>query len=118
MGVIGPKSLALRVKASVASFLNRRLKLDLSLDKTVISHGADGRIPFLGYIIKHAPRYTYTRAYAGQKRQVTDHRSGNLTLLVDIAKVMDRLRTQGFCINASLCLTLHIYHTRKAIRSQ
>lgn len=101
IGVIGPKSLASRIKSIVAHFLASRLKFDLNLDNTVISRALGGRIPFLGYIIRHTPRqvYSYTRVYAGKKNKckAKTHRSGNIILLVDITKVINRLTVKGFC---------------------
>jgi group II intron reverse transcriptase/maturase len=99
IGIAGSKELARRVKHNVARFLQTRLNLKLSLEKTGITRALTGRVPFLGYVITSSPKraYSYTRIYAGRKRLIRAHRSGNITLLVDIRKVMERLILKGFC---------------------
>ena len=99
IGIAGSKDLARKVKHNVSRFLKTRLNLELSLEKTTITRALGGRVPFLGYVISHAPErtYSYTRIYAGRKRLVKAHRTGNLTLLVDWHKVMGRLKLKGFC---------------------
>lgn len=99
IGIAGSKQLARKVKHNVSRFLKTRLNLELSLEKTTITRALGGRVPFLGYVISHAPvrTYSYARVYAGRKRLVKTHRAGNLTLLVDNQKVKQRLLLKGFC---------------------
>ena len=51
IGVIGDKKLAATIRDEVSTFLKEQLKLDLSLEKTLITHFGDSRNPvrFLGY---------------------------------------------------------------------
>jgi group II intron reverse transcriptase/maturase len=49
LGYIGPKSEAVEIKQRIAGFLGDRLKLQLSDEKTLITHAHDGRAKFLGY---------------------------------------------------------------------
>ena len=51
LGFIGPKAEAEDIKARLAQFLREDLKLDLSPDKTLITHGRSGAARFLGYEI-------------------------------------------------------------------
>ena len=51
LGFIGPKAEAEQIKARLARFLRDDLKLDLSEDKTLITHGRTGAATFLGYEI-------------------------------------------------------------------
>jgi len=51
LGFIGPKAEAETIKARLAQFLHDDLKLDLSPDKTLITHGRTEAAKFLGYRI-------------------------------------------------------------------
>jgi len=56
LGFIGPKAEAEQIKARLARFLRDELKLELSPDKTLITHGRTGAARFLGYeiTVQHA----------------------------------------------------------------
>jgi group II intron reverse transcriptase/maturase len=49
LGFIGPKEEAERIKARLAQFLRETLKLELSAEKTLVSHATDQAARFLGY---------------------------------------------------------------------
>jgi len=49
LGYTGPKSEAMEIKQQVAQYLQERLKLQLSDEKTLITHAMDERAKFLGY---------------------------------------------------------------------
>jgi group II intron reverse transcriptase/maturase len=51
LGLIGPKAEAEEIKARLARFLREDLKLELSPDKTLITHARTGAARFLGYEI-------------------------------------------------------------------
>lgn len=51
LGFVGPKAEAEEIKARLAAFLRDDLKLELSEDKTLITHGRTGAANFLGYEI-------------------------------------------------------------------
>lgn len=51
LGFVGPKAEAEEIKARLAAFLRDDLKLELSEDKTLITHGRTGAATFLGYEI-------------------------------------------------------------------
>jgi hypothetical protein len=51
LGFVGPKVEAEEIKARLAAFLRDDLKLELSEDKTLITHGRTGAARFLGYEI-------------------------------------------------------------------
>nr|YP_009675941.1 reverse transcriptase [Ptilidium ciliare]QDE12717.1 reverse transcriptase [Ptilidium ciliare] len=138
IGVIGPRALAERIRGLVTRFIEVRLKLKLSLDKTtrkpiqsrpntlpahyvpmgpketgpkagnnftISVHGAPGKrkkqifcirggakkIAFLGYLISRDS--TYLR----RGRRYGIRRSGGLSSLVDMRKVINRLAEKGFC---------------------
>jgi group II intron reverse transcriptase/maturase len=51
LGYTGPKAEAVEIKQQIATFLEEHLKLRLSAEKTLITHGRDERARFLGYEI-------------------------------------------------------------------
>jgi group II intron reverse transcriptase/maturase len=51
LGFTGPKAEAEEIKQRLAAFLHDDLKLELSQDKTLITHARTGRASFLGYEI-------------------------------------------------------------------
>ncbi|WP_194922203.1 reverse transcriptase/maturase family protein [Catenulispora rubra] len=51
LGFTGPKSEAVQIKTRLAAFLRDELKLELSADKTLITHARTGAARFLGYEI-------------------------------------------------------------------
>jgi group II intron reverse transcriptase/maturase len=58
LGFIGPKAEAEQIKQRLAQFLRDDLKLELSEDKTLITHARTGAARFLGYeiTVQHADR--------------------------------------------------------------
>jgi group II intron reverse transcriptase/maturase len=56
LGFVGPKAEAEEIKTRLATFLRDDLKLELSADKTLITHARTGAARFLGYeiIVQHA----------------------------------------------------------------
>jgi group II intron reverse transcriptase/maturase len=60
LGFIGPRDEAEQIKARLAQFLREDLKLELSPDKTLITHGRTGAARFLGYeiTVQHADHKT------------------------------------------------------------
>lgn len=96
IGVIGPKSLTVRVTDAVNNFLSRRLKLKLNLDKTHITHHEE-RIPWLGF------RISTSKTEKGSKVRLEDRtisqRSPTLGVVVysDIQKILKRLHEKGYC---------------------
>jgi len=51
LGFVGPKDEADDIRSKVGEFLERRLKLTLSAEKTLITHAGDEKAKFLGYEI-------------------------------------------------------------------
>ncbi|MES1052696.1 group II intron reverse transcriptase/maturase [Bacillus thuringiensis] len=52
IGIIGPKEDAQHVKEEIAKFLKGKLKLELSMEKTLITNASNKQAQFLGYEIK------------------------------------------------------------------
>ncbi|HLK60644.1 MAG TPA: reverse transcriptase domain-containing protein [Chthonomonadaceae bacterium] len=55
LGFVGPKSEAEEIKAKIATFLRETLKLELSEEKTLITHATTQKARFLGYdvVVQH-----------------------------------------------------------------
>lgn len=92
VGVLGPRSLAIKIRQQIDKFLREELKINLSLEKTKITH-ISNKIPFLGYLFSRRTIF------------IKQHFSGKLvnrkmtipTLDVDLDKVIRRLADAGFC---------------------
>lgn len=52
LGFVGPKEEAERIRQQLGEFLGQKLKLTLSMEKTLITHATDEKAQFLGYEIK------------------------------------------------------------------
>jgi group II intron reverse transcriptase/maturase len=70
LGFAGPKAEAEQIKQRLATFLREELKLDLSPEKTLITHARTQRARFLGYEISVARSDRRTR-----RPSVTDRRN-------------------------------------------
>jgi group II intron reverse transcriptase/maturase len=57
LGFTGPKAEAEQIRRELAAFLREELRLELSADKTLITHGRTQKARFLGYdlIVQHSP---------------------------------------------------------------
>src|SRR4051794_1394932 len=69
LGFVGPKREAEAIKASLGTFLRDHLKLELSPDKTMITHAGTDKARSLGYEITAKPR--------NDARTVTTDRAGS-----------------------------------------
>ena len=91
IGVIGSKVDAKQVKADVGQFIREQLHLDLSQEKTLITHGSDFA-QFLSFQITTSTEQNSTRAKAGYiKRSYT----GRIKLYVPKEKWLKRLLSYG-----------------------
>ena len=91
IGVIGSKADAEKVKVDVGEFICNTLHLEMSAEKTLITHGNDFA-QFLGYKITTSPEQNSTRTKDGfTKRSYT----GRIKLFVPKEKWMKRLISYG-----------------------
>jgi len=90
LGFVGPKSEAEEIRRRLGEFLEQRLKLTLSPEKTLITHAGDERAKFLGHEIK------VTR----EKDLVSDNgrraTNGRITLLMP-RKVVQKYK-ERYCV--------------------
>lgn len=91
IGVIGSKADAKQVKADVGMFISKNLHLEMSAEKTLITHGNDFA-HFLGYEITASSEQNSTRVKTGYtKRSYT----GRIKLYVPKEKWLNRLLSYG-----------------------
>ena len=91
IGVIGSKVDAKQVKADVGQFIRQQLHLELSQEKTLITHGSDFA-QFLSFHITASTEQNSTRTKAGYiKRSYT----GRIKLYVPKEKWLKRLLSYG-----------------------
>lgn len=90
-GVIGSKEDALRIKADIKDYLEAVLKLELSVEKTLITNARD-KAKFLGYHLYIRQSNLAKRDSAG--RLVRNY-TGRLVLEVSIETIRDRLLSYG-----------------------
>lgn len=105
VGVIGPKHLAETIREEIRQFLKDQLKLELSQEKTRITHAKTEEAIFLGV------RLSIGKAH-GAEAKITPHRALNgrmykrrstgwfPTLKAPTLKLVGRLHQKGFCDGA------------------
>lgn len=98
IGIIGSHALAKRVKHLIGRFLGEKLKLQLSVSKTHITH-CKHRIPWLGYHVHTGNVGKVIRARYSKRGLTLLKRSarGNVSILVDRKRALKNLSQKGFC---------------------
>ena len=91
IGVIGSKEDARQVKSDVGTFIREHLHLEMSPEKTLITHGNDFA-HFLGYLITISREQNSTRTKAGFTRRTY---VGKVKLYVPKEKWLNRLLSYG-----------------------
>ncbi|HKB35615.1 MAG TPA: reverse transcriptase domain-containing protein [Gemmataceae bacterium] len=86
LGFIGPKREAEAIRQRLGEFLEQRLKLALSVEKTLITHATDDKAKFLGYEVTVTREETLVSANG---RRATN---GNIALLMPQEVVRQYLR--------------------------
>jgi group II intron reverse transcriptase/maturase len=87
LGFAGPKAEAEQIKRRLAEFLRDDLKLDLSPDKTLITHARTQRARFLGYEISVAGRDHRTRRPSASDKRNRRSLNGMIVLHVPASVV-------------------------------
>nr|BBE20954.1 group II intron reverse transcriptase/maturase [Ulva ohnoi] len=96
IGVRGPKELAQKIKDEVEIFLREKLNLELSKDKTAITHLPTKKAFFLGTIIRrHSRKYLQGLT---KKRALRRVRGSNSRIILEcpINKIVGKLINQGY----------------------
>jgi hypothetical protein len=102
MGIIGPKELAVSLRDEIQTFLKDVLKLELSLEKTRITHAKTEEAFFLGTRLQvgHSQgseaKIGICRTATGRpfRKRVTGSQP---ILKAPIRKLIDKLHAKGFC---------------------
>jgi group II intron reverse transcriptase/maturase len=92
IGIFGPRSMAIEVRNKVTEFLNTELNIELSLEKTKITHITRG-IEFLGYIFSKRQLFI-KQSYGGN---IVTRKMTIPTLDVNMKRVIARLSEANFC---------------------
>jgi group II intron reverse transcriptase/maturase len=87
LGFVGPKAEAQEVKQRLADFLRDDLKLELSQEKTMITHARTNRARFLGYEISVASTNRVTRRPSASDRRKRRSVCGTIVLHVPASVV-------------------------------
>ena len=87
IGVIGNKAECEKIKADVTQFMQKKLKLEMSQEKTLITNAQDCA-KFLGYEISVRKDYTTQKNARGETRR---HRNGNVILHVSREVIKKKL---------------------------
>lgn len=87
LGFAGPKAEAEQIKRRLTQFLHDDLKLELSPDKTLITHARTQRARFLGYEITVASSATRTRRPSNSDRRNRRSLNGTVVLRVPASVV-------------------------------
>ncbi|MFF9512536.1 reverse transcriptase domain-containing protein [Streptomyces sp. NPDC014724] len=94
LGFVGPKAEAEEIKRRLAQFLREDLKLELSQEKTLITHARTGRARFLGYEISTASTDRRTRRPSATDRR--NRRSLNGTIVLHVPAAVIKAKSAPF----------------------
>ena len=92
IGILGPRQIALEIRDKVKDYLKQELNVELSLEKTKITHITEG-IEFLGYIFSLRQLFV-KQSYGGT---VVTRKMTIPTLDVNMKRVIARLSDANFC---------------------
>jgi hypothetical protein len=99
IGVVGPRSLAIKIRDEVKYFLKQNLNLELSMDKTKITHLGTQFAKFLGYHIRCSTlkQHISTRRMSRLGGIINTIKStGKPKILVPINDLRNQLIKNGF----------------------
>jgi hypothetical protein len=98
IGIIGSKEDSFKLRNIICSFLKEKLKLDLNLDKTKITHARNSTAHFLGTDIRITPldKRPVRKIIRGGTTLITSI-STRPQLLIPISKLVRKLEEKGFC---------------------
>ena len=92
VGIVGPRAMVIEIREKIRNFLEEKLRIQLNMDKTVITHITKG-IKFLGHIFSRRTMYTKSRA-----RGRTFSKKMTIPVLnIDSEIIIRNLHEIGFC---------------------
>lgn len=92
IGILGPRDIAIEMRDKVKYFLKNELNVELSLEKTKVTHITKG-IEFLGYIFSRRQLFI-KQSYSGH---IVTRKMTIPTLDVNMKRVIARLSEANFC---------------------
>jgi group II intron reverse transcriptase/maturase len=92
IGILGPRDMAIEIRNKVKDFLKTELNVELSLEKTKLTHITKG-IEFLGYIFSRRQLFI-KQSYSGH---IVTRKMTIPTLDVNMKRVIARLSEAKFC---------------------
>jgi hypothetical protein len=92
IGILGPRDMAIEIRNKVKDFLINELNVELSLEKTKLTHITKG-IEFLGYIFSRRQLFI-KQSYSGH---IVTRKMTIPTLDVNMKRVIARLSEANFC---------------------
>lgn len=100
IGIIGPQAFALEIKSKVANFLADKLKIELNLDKTKVTHIQSDPVYFLGFKIQcQASKSWEGYSVKGVKGKHQRMGAGSIRVYCPMEKVLSRLEKEHFVEN-------------------
>lgn len=99
LGFAGPKNEAEEIRAKISEFLTQRLRLALSMEKTLITHATDDKANFLGYEVLVTKEGNYL---TGNGERHGKYANGKVALLMPrkvVLKYRDRFSKRGKVIH-------------------
>lgn len=94
IGVTGPRDLAVKIKEEVKEFLSTKLELELSEEKTKITHLTTERAQYLGFEIARRPRScTESQIVTTKTRRASNTR---IHIYAPIERLVEKLISHGF----------------------
>lgn len=104
IGILGPRVLACEVRDEVQRFLKEKLKIELSIEKTHITHISRG-VPFLGYVFGRKT-LVVRQVYSGRtvKRKMTTP-----SLTANMKKLIEKMTALKVCTESGNPLPLFRY---------
>jgi group II intron reverse transcriptase/maturase len=98
VGINGPKKIAIEIKDEIATFLNSKLMLKLSPEKTKLTYLKNEKALFLGYDIHINSTVKVAKLLTPSNKVVYKRTTGNLIQLnAPIDRIISRLCIKGFC---------------------
>jgi len=98
IGVTGPKKMAKRLKEQAAKFLDEKLKLELSKEKTLITNAKDRAANFLSFNLSVGSSVKRRKVKTDGKRTTMKRTTGwQPRVDVPVKEIVQKLQQKGYC---------------------
>ncbi|CAM4178233.1 hypothetical protein VRRI112168_16930 [Vreelandella rituensis] len=96
IGVTGPKQISEDLKRRAATWLKEELSLDLSEEKTLITHTRTESARFLGTLIK-TQKGRLCKSKSNEKNTTRREGTGKISMMAPVPELIRKLADKGFC---------------------